>query len=122
MGHRDHGLDLRHLRAGVPARHRRRACCMVGKDARLTGLAVCRWALAAGVAAAQSLPLVVDGGCREGLPHGRYELRTATGALRVAGAFNHGKRTGSFLFWSASGSRVAHLPYDDDARNGTLAT
>jgi antitoxin component YwqK of YwqJK toxin-antitoxin module len=95
---------------------------MVGKDARLTGLAVCCWALAAGVAAAQSLPLVVDGGCREGLPHGRYELRTTTGTLRVAGAFNHGKRTGSFIFWSASGSRIAHIPYDDDARNGTLAT
>jgi hypothetical protein len=49
-------------------------------------------------------------------------LHAADGELRVAGAFNHGRRTGSFIFWDASGSRIGHIPYDDDARNGTLAT
>src|SRR5678815_1478271 len=65
---------------------------------------------------------VVDGACREGVAQGRYELRTSSGALRVTGAFNHGTRTGSFIFWEPSGALVAHIPYDEDARNGTLAT
>jgi hypothetical protein len=93
---------------------------MVGEAARLTSLLL---ALVAACAARAEVPdLVVDGGCRDGLPHGRYELRTGNGELRVAGAFNHGRRTGSFIFWLASGSRIAHIPYDDDVRNGTLAT
>ena len=94
---------------------------MVGTSARLTPLVVACW-LAAGVAAAQSPAYVVDGSCRDGLPHGRYELRSSSGELRVAGAFNRGKRTGSFIFWDDAGSRIAHIPYDDDVRNGTLAT
>jgi antitoxin component YwqK of YwqJK toxin-antitoxin module len=64
---------------------------------------------------------VVTGNCRDGQPHGAYELRMPDGALRVAGAFARGKRTGSFLFWSSSGVRIAHLPYDDDAMSGTVA-
>ena len=51
----------------------------------------------------------------------RYELRMPDGRLRVAGAFNHGKRIGSFLFWNAAGARIALLPFDDDAMNGTVA-
>ena len=43
------------------------------------------------------------------------------GRLRVAGAFNQGKRIGTFLFWSATGVRLALLPFDDDAMNGTVA-
>lgn len=94
---------------------------MVGKSSRLRPLAFACW-LFAGLAVAESPNFVVDGSCRDGLAHGRYELRSADGRLRVAGAFNHGRRTGSFIFWDASGSRVAHIPYDDDVRNGTLAT
>ena len=45
----------------------------------------------------------------------------ADGTLRVAGAFTRGKRTGSFLYWSSAGVRIAHLPYDDDAISGTVA-
>ena len=74
-----------------------------------------QWALAA------PPPYVVTGNCREGQPHGAYELRMPDGKLRVAGAFNHGKRIGTFLFWSASGARIALLPFDDDAINGTVA-
>ena len=95
---------------------------MVGKNAQLT-LSVAMFVLGAGaVAAAPAESYVVDGACREGVAQGRYELRTSSGALRVVGAFNHGRRTGSFIFWEPSGARVAHIPYDDDARNGTLAT
>jgi hypothetical protein len=94
---------------------------VVGTNARLTPLAVACW-LAAGVAAAQSPGYLVDGSCRDGSPHGRYELRSSSGELRVAGAFNRGKRTGSFILWNDAGSRIAHIPYDDDVRSGTLAT
>jgi antitoxin component YwqK of YwqJK toxin-antitoxin module len=76
-------------------------------------------ALAAGSASAQ--PYVVEGSCRDGQPHGNYELRDASGAVRVVGAFNRGKRTGSFLFWSSTGARIAQLPFEDDVLAGTLA-
>jgi hypothetical protein len=73
----------------------------------------------AGAAAAQ--PYAVEGSCRDGQPHGNYELRDAGGAVRVVGAFNRGKRTGSFLFWSSTGTRIAQLPFEDDVLSGTLA-
>ena len=76
-------------------------------------------ALLAASASAQNL--TVEGGCRDGLPHGAYELKGAGGQVRVVGAFSKGRRTGSFLFWSTAGVRVAQLPYDDDALSGTLA-
>jgi hypothetical protein len=81
--------------------------------------AVALVAVAAGAAAAAPT-WVVDGTCRDGAAHGAYQLRTSDGQLRVAGAFSKGKWTGSFLFWNAAGVRVAHLPFDDDARSGTL--
>jgi len=74
----------------------------------------------AGACAAQ--PYSADGSCRDGLPHGNYELRDAKGQLRALGAFNRGKRTGSFIFWSSDGVRIAHLPFDDDVLSGTVAT
>lgn len=74
----------------------------------------------AGACAAQ--PYSAEGHCRDGLPHGNYELRDAKGTLRAVGAFNRGKRTGSFIFWSSEGVRIAHLPFDEDALSGTLAT
>ena len=94
---------------------------MVGPAARLTSF-VAASALAANAAAAPLPTWAIDAGCRDGQPHGRYALRSGDGALQVAGAFNHGKRTGSFIFWTPSGSRIAHIPYEDDGRNGTLAT
>ena len=63
--------------------------------------------------------LVAHGGCRDGAPHGAYELRSADGQLRIAGAFNHGKRTGSFIFWTRNGTRIAHIPYDESRVSGT---
>ena len=75
--------------------------------------------LAVGVCQAQ--PFTSNGNCREGLPHGNYELRDAKGNVRAVGAFNRGKRTGSFIFWSSDGARIAHLPFDEGALSGTLA-
>ena len=72
-------------------------------------------------AAALAQSLRVSGACRDGQPHGAYELRSADTKVLATGAFNQGKRTGSFLFWNAAGVRVAHIPYDDDVQNGTLA-
>jgi hypothetical protein len=74
----------------------------------------------AGASTAQ--PYSAEGHCRDGVPHGNYELRDAKGNLRALGAFNRGKRTGSFIFWSSEGVRIAHLPFDEDALSGTLAT
>ncbi|MFO1317076.1 MAG: hypothetical protein U1F58_15895 [Burkholderiales bacterium] len=86
---------------------------------RLTRIAAAFAALAAAVASAQDL--TVDGSCRDGQPHGAYEVRGPAGAVRVVGAFAKGRRTGSFLFWSSGGARVAQLPYDDDVLSGTVA-
>ena len=74
----------------------------------------------AGACVAQ--PYTAEGHCRDGVPHGNYELRDANGNLRAIGAFNRGKRTGSFIFWSSDGVRIAHLPFDEDVLSGTLAT
>src|SRR4029079_3878255 len=41
--------------------------------------------------------------------------------LRIAGAFNEGTRTGSFIFWRENGVREAHVPYDNGVRHGTVA-
>jgi len=95
---------------------------VVGAAATLVGavgsaLAIC----VVGASAALAQALVVEGNCRDGQPHGAYELKMSNGQLRVAGAFSNGKRTGSFLFWTASGARIAHLPFDDDEINGTVA-
>jgi hypothetical protein len=73
------------------------------------------------LAPAAAQDLVIESSCREGQPHGAYELRSPGGQVRVVGAFNKGKRTGSFLFWSSRGVRIAQLPYDDGVLSGTLA-
>lgn len=77
--------------------------------------------LAAAPAPTAAEDLEVRAACRDGMPHGAYELRAQDGALRVAGAFNRGKRTGSFIYWSGHGARLAHVPYDDDHQSGTLS-
>jgi hypothetical protein len=95
---------------------------MVGAPPKLMRFAaVVGLALASRGTFAEGSAYVVSGTCRDGQPHGAYELRMPDGTLRVAGAFTRGKRTGSFLFWSSAGVRIAHLPYDDDAMSGTVA-
>jgi antitoxin component YwqK of YwqJK toxin-antitoxin module len=84
------------------------------------GLIACVAASLASLAATAQ-DLEVHAACRDGLPHGAYEVRSANGQLRVAGAFNRGKRTGSFIFWTRDGTRVAHIPYDEDHVSGTLS-
>lgn len=95
---------------------------MVG--AARIGQAVAAIAAAALVSGALAAPadLAAKGGCRDGRAQGPYELRDAGGQLRVAGAFNEGTRTGSFIFWRGNGVREAHVPYDIGLRNGTVAT
>lgn len=48
-------------------------------------------------------------------------MRTDDGHLRVAGAFAHGRKTGTFIFWNSTGARVAVIPYQDDEKSGTVA-
>ena len=78
--------------------------------------------LALPAASAQAQPLEVIGSCRDGLPNGNYELRMPDGRLRVVGAFAHGRKTGTFIFWTSGGARIAVIPYDDDVRSGTVAS
>ena len=77
--------------------------------------------IAAAAAPVFAQPFIVVGACRSGQPNGAYELRMEDGQLRVAGAFAHGRKTGTFIFWSEKGARIAVMPYDEDARSGTLA-
>lgn len=74
-----------------------------------------------GATAAEAQTLVAQGACRDGAPHGAWQIAGQGGRLRALGAFNRGKRTGSFIFWNATGVRVAHVPYEEDEKNGTLA-
>ena len=74
--------------------------------AALAGLA----ALASAPVAAQPAGLVASGACRDGQPNGAYELRSANGQVRISGAYAKGHRTGTFLFWSATGARIALVP------------
>jgi hypothetical protein len=84
---------------------------------RLTmGVCVCA---VAGAAPAQ--PYLAIGQCRAGVPNGGYELRMPDGRLRVVGAFAQGRMTGTFIFWTSGGARIAVLPFDNDARIGTIA-
>ena len=64
---------------------------------------------------------VATGACRDGAANGAYELRMPDGRLRILGAFAKGRRTGTFLFWASTGARIAVVPYDDDAKVGTVA-
>jgi hypothetical protein len=100
---------------------------MAGATQRLTRRIKQAVRVAAGLAAAAfpvvaaTQALVASGACRDGIPNGMYELRTPDGKLRVAGAFAMERRTGTFLFWTSAGARIAVIPYDDDARSGTVA-
>ena len=44
-----------------------------------------------------------------------------SGQPRVVGAFRDGMRTGTFIFWNDSGTRVGVIPYDEDMASGTIA-
>ena len=98
---------------------------MVGAPALLTSMRGARaFAALLALTAASVLPaqeLVIGGTCRDGEPQGAYTLRAPNGRLRVAGALARGRRTGTFLFWSERGSRIAVIPYDDDRKTGTVA-
>jgi antitoxin component YwqK of YwqJK toxin-antitoxin module len=93
----------------------------VGAAQRLIVAAALAGAALAAAPGVAAQALEATGSCRDGLPHGAYELRGADGRLRVSGAFNRGKRTSSFLFWTAAGVRIAHLPYDDGMMSGTVS-
>jgi antitoxin component YwqK of YwqJK toxin-antitoxin module len=94
---------------------------MVGPAARVVACGVVVAVVSGWAPAAWAQQFRIVASCRDGYPHGAYELRSAGGQLRVAGAFNRGKRTSSFLFWTSNGVRVAHIPFDEDQKSGTLS-
>lgn len=61
------------------------------------------------------------GACRDGVPNGAYELRATGDTPRVVGAFANGRLTGTFIFWTPGGARMALIPFDNDAKSGTVA-
>ena len=91
MGHDDHRRHLRRLRARIPARHRRRARRIGGTAAPLKRsspqllVTLCLLAVAlAGPGEAGAQRLAVQGACRDGVPHGAYELRRREGSAARA--------------------------------------
>jgi antitoxin component YwqK of YwqJK toxin-antitoxin module len=94
---------------------------MVGTARQVAALAAVITATLGTTAARGAESFSVVGACRTGLPNGAYELRMSDGRLRVAGAFAQGRKTGTFIFWTASGARSAVIPYDDDTKTGTVA-
>jgi antitoxin component YwqK of YwqJK toxin-antitoxin module len=86
---------------------------------RVAGLAALLLALLPGVSLGNGYSVV--GACRAGVANGAYELRAADGSLRVVGAFAQGHLAGTFIFWTGGGARLAVVPFDNDARNGTVA-
>ncbi len=93
------------------------AASFAASNARAAAAAATRPPAAAGAPPA----LAASGSCRDGRPHGAYQLRGSDGTLRVAGAFNRGKRTSSFIFWSPRGVRIAQIPYDEGRWSGTMS-
>lgn len=96
---------------------------MVGEEeplsARLASLCALLLALAPALTCGEDYRAV--GACRAGVPNGAYELRDANGSLRAVGAFALGHLTGTFVFWTPGGARLAVLPFDNDVKNGTVA-
>ena len=93
---------------------------MVGQAVALIRVALAAVVMIAATAAGAER-FVVVGACRGGVPNGAYELRMPDGRLRVSGAFASGRKTGTFIFWTAAGARIAVVPYDEDAKSGTVA-
>jgi hypothetical protein len=112
-------VDPRRL---CPTAAGRRLARRAGPPSRGTLVALLAAALAApGPATAAAGAPSITGGCRDGVPNGAFEARQPDGRLRIAGAFAGGRRSGTFVFWNADGARVAVIPYDDDAKTGTVA-
>ena len=104
VGDRHHRRHLRRLRARVPPRHRGRARRVVGRAARLiSALAGSRRCSRRRRRGRATAAWIVDGSCRDGLPHGRYELRDASGSC----ASSARSTTASAPARSSSGRRTA---------------
>lgn len=95
---------------------------MVGEAPRqiaCRGMLALLSAVAAAGAGAQQFESV--GACRDNVPNGAYELLMADGRLRAVGAFAQGRKTGTFVFWTGDGARIAVIPYNEDVWSGTVA-
>lgn len=86
---------------------------------RIAGFCALLLALVPGVIFGQGSAIV--GACRGRVPNGAYELRWGDGGPRIVGAFANGRLTGTFIFWTPGGARMALIPFDNDAKSGTVA-
>jgi antitoxin component YwqK of YwqJK toxin-antitoxin module len=60
------------------------------------------------------------GDCRDGIRHGSYELQVIDGPVVATGSFVDGKKHGVFTFYSTGGTKLAEIPYSNDAKSGTI--
>lgn len=65
-------------------------------------------------------PQVGVGDCRDAVRHGSYELRVVDGPVVATGTFVDGREDGVFTFYTTRGTKIAEIPYSDDAKSGTI--
>jgi hypothetical protein len=70
--------------------------------------------------AAHYVPQVGIGDCQAGMRHGPYKLRVVNGPTVATGFFVDGKKHGVFTFYTTGGTKVAEIPYANDAKTGTI--
>jgi len=111
-------MDRRCTRAAT-RRFVRTLRIVASRDARCLTIACAVVLPIAAMAANAATTAVVQ--CRMGMVNGEYELLQRDGRLRIVGAFSQGRKTGTFIFWGPAGARNALIPYEGDAKQGTVA-
>jgi hypothetical protein len=69
---------------------------------------------------ANEAALTVDSECKGAIPHGAYTVESVSGAVRIAGSYADGLRSGSFTFYDAGGEKLIALPYTGGLIHGTV--
>jgi antitoxin component YwqK of YwqJK toxin-antitoxin module len=60
------------------------------------------------------------GDCQDGIRHGSYKLQVVDGPVVATGSFVDGRKHGVFTFYSTGGTKLAEIPYSNDAKSGTI--
>ena len=60
------------------------------------------------------------GECRDAVRHGSYKLQVIDGPVIATGSFVDGRKHGVFTFYSTGGTKLAEIPYSNDAKSGTI--
>ena len=60
------------------------------------------------------------GQCQDGIRDGWYKLQVVGGPVVATGSFVDGTKHGVFTFYSTGGTKLAEIPYSNDAKTGTI--